>query len=243
MVEGIPETARCLGCGYALRELTLPRCPECGRGFDPRDERTFAGEAIRPWLRLMARPPSFLHVAFAIALTSAILYGRSLPAAAYDPLAPSLPVCGAAAALPVWIFWYLLRMATTSRASIEGSIRGDELLRRRRWLVTPTCLVLIVLMFCGDWPLRMRFGLSKWAFEREARQALLASGGSAYLTTLGPRLVGLYHVDQIEIYGNRVDFYVGSSVVDSVGFTFDAQPGATITPTGQLAGTWDTFED
>ena len=28
---------RCRGCGYALRALPEPRCPECGRPFDPAD--------------------------------------------------------------------------------------------------------------------------------------------------------------------------------------------------------------
>ncbi len=31
----------CLDCGYDLRHLTEPRCPECGRPFDPGDESTF----------------------------------------------------------------------------------------------------------------------------------------------------------------------------------------------------------
>src|SRR5436309_4826849 len=30
----------CLGCGYALRGLPTPRCPECGREFDPMDPAT-----------------------------------------------------------------------------------------------------------------------------------------------------------------------------------------------------------
>jgi hypothetical protein len=25
----------CIHCGYDLRGQTVPRCPECGRGFDP----------------------------------------------------------------------------------------------------------------------------------------------------------------------------------------------------------------
>jgi hypothetical protein len=30
-----PESATCLGCGYALRGLSSRQCPECGRAFDP----------------------------------------------------------------------------------------------------------------------------------------------------------------------------------------------------------------
>lgn len=33
--------ARCLGCGYLLRELQETRCPECGRPFDPTDRSTY----------------------------------------------------------------------------------------------------------------------------------------------------------------------------------------------------------
>ena len=32
---------RCLTCKYDLRQLTEHRCPECGREFDPKNDRTF----------------------------------------------------------------------------------------------------------------------------------------------------------------------------------------------------------
>jgi hypothetical protein len=35
----------CLGCGYSLKGLTDPRCPECGREFDSLDPRTFGKSA------------------------------------------------------------------------------------------------------------------------------------------------------------------------------------------------------
>lgn len=34
-------TRFCLDCGYPLEKLAEPRCPECGKGFDPEDEKTF----------------------------------------------------------------------------------------------------------------------------------------------------------------------------------------------------------
>lgn len=40
----------CLDCGYALDGLTEHRCPECGRAFDPADEKTW-----RPWYEIDAR--------------------------------------------------------------------------------------------------------------------------------------------------------------------------------------------
>ncbi len=37
----VPEQARCLTCGYLLRELDQPVCPECARRFDPEDPKTY----------------------------------------------------------------------------------------------------------------------------------------------------------------------------------------------------------
>lgn len=37
----VPELARCLTCGYMLRELDEPVCPECARRFDPEDPKTY----------------------------------------------------------------------------------------------------------------------------------------------------------------------------------------------------------
>lgn len=42
---------RCWGCGYLLKGLTTPRCPECGQPFSPEDYReapTFTGSSTVP---------------------------------------------------------------------------------------------------------------------------------------------------------------------------------------------------
>jgi len=44
------QRAFCPGCGYALRGLESRQCPECGRGFDPGDPRSFAKRPPRPWV-------------------------------------------------------------------------------------------------------------------------------------------------------------------------------------------------
>jgi len=44
-----PPRAFCRGCGYALIGLESRLCPECGRGFDPANPRTFAKRPPRPW--------------------------------------------------------------------------------------------------------------------------------------------------------------------------------------------------
>lgn len=46
------DAACCFGCGYLLRGLEQPVCPECGRKFDPADPTSFAAtKRIRTWRR------------------------------------------------------------------------------------------------------------------------------------------------------------------------------------------------
>jgi len=38
----LTDDAFCIGCSYSLRGLGSPRCPECGREFDPKDSATMS---------------------------------------------------------------------------------------------------------------------------------------------------------------------------------------------------------
>ena len=71
----IPSTARCLGCGYFLRGLPTPVCPECGRAFDPADASTYD---LRPpdWRR--RRKIKRIALAVAIGLALALFAPRNL---------------------------------------------------------------------------------------------------------------------------------------------------------------------
>jgi len=45
----------CKGCGYALVGLSSNQCPECGRGFDPGNPRSFARRPPRGWMARWGR--------------------------------------------------------------------------------------------------------------------------------------------------------------------------------------------
>src|SRR5690242_19490405 len=54
----VRRISRCLGCDYPLRGLTEPRCPECGRAFDPRDITSVnVGRPLGAFGRLLVSPP------------------------------------------------------------------------------------------------------------------------------------------------------------------------------------------
>lgn len=50
---GMLPAMNCLGCGYELSGLPAGSCPECGRAFDPANERTYT---LRRW----EAPPRWL---------------------------------------------------------------------------------------------------------------------------------------------------------------------------------------
>ncbi len=53
----LTDPMRCLACGYILEHLTEPRCPECGRPFDPHDSTTYRclrDPSAEVWLAALA---------------------------------------------------------------------------------------------------------------------------------------------------------------------------------------------
>lgn len=93
--------ARCRSCGYLLRDLPEPRCPECGRRFDADDAAT-VWLPTRPnaVLRWFIQPPG--RVGRAIPLIAVLLtaWGTRLPGDDdfFLPAALYLAKCGIAVA-------------------------------------------------------------------------------------------------------------------------------------------------
>ncbi len=50
-----PAVRYCLGCGYIIDHLPEPRCPECGRQFDPANPWTFTTVDPADWQRIRKR--------------------------------------------------------------------------------------------------------------------------------------------------------------------------------------------
>jgi len=68
------EYGLCLDCDYPLRGLATPRCPECGRAFDPNDSWTMnVGRPMRRALRWLLRPPGRWTVAAAIVAAAVVV--------------------------------------------------------------------------------------------------------------------------------------------------------------------------
>src|ERR1051326_123797 len=65
----------CLGCGYVLDNLPEPRCPECGRAFDPQSPATFAMNRRRRF-RNWRRAAIYLVPLPVVSVIYAVQFGR-----------------------------------------------------------------------------------------------------------------------------------------------------------------------
>ncbi len=221
----IPDTAVCLGCGYSLRGLPKPVCPECGRGFDPADQATFR-DTSRPsfWSRFAA-PPSIAGILVLTLMTSGTLNHASIPLGGY-PLDITgfggfLTSCLFIVLTPVLFLLYILRLTLVCRANrhTQPTLKPRHARGRWRWYVLPVCSLLVLSAFAYPWPLWTRFALSRRAFEQVAQQSLAGTWRNK-----GPQWIGLYKVEGIHVQGSAAFFCIGYDLIDPLYVIYD--PGA-----------------
>ena len=88
MTMPVPETASCLTCGYRLAGLPVSVCPECGRRFDPTDERSFDPNPERTRKRRRVRR-------IGLAVGGVIAMGLFMPRGFYRAsITFTCPACG-----------------------------------------------------------------------------------------------------------------------------------------------------
>ena len=103
----MPESAFCRSCGYDLHGLDEPRCPECGRAFDPHDPRSYnrSRTAERRLRNLIAMYVGPLAISF--------LFGMLMNGALTAPLYMRLRLCAYAACGPIGLFVHGTHVTTT----------------------------------------------------------------------------------------------------------------------------------
>lgn len=219
----IPDTAVCKHCGYALRGLADPVCPECGNAFDPSDPDSFRDKkSWQPWRARFASPPKRWHCVLAILLAIPPLWEISNPGwtVFFWWLVPPLVYLNLLAAAFVTVN-YLLRAAIcfAQRFAVSSNrARAPAKRRTWRWAILPLCVLMFLTATQFNWPMYLRFRASLPAFKRMVDQETETSRG---------RVVGLYWVDRIERYPNgQVFFETGGIVFTDAGFVFspDSSP-------------------
>lgn len=239
-IEVLPD-AVCIGCGYRLYGLPTQTCPECGRWFDPRDPTTFRVGSKTPDWRRWARPPSMTECVLIAAMTIYALVGASGPERWDAQGICFVSLVGAPLWLTIAIVASLRALACwydRERPTRDYAARPHR--SRFRWFVAPICVLLVLLTFVYPWQLKLRFGLSRSAFE-----TALAEQRAGTFT--GGRWVGLYHVKRAFPAPRKsapavVKFETGYSIFDPTGFEFDPSPNHVETfITVRVAPSWYTY--
>jgi hypothetical protein len=172
-IDAAPELQKpiglCLGCNYPLWGLPTPRCPECGREFDPLDASTMnMGRELSPLARWalgpLRWPVSVLSwVALAYAIWMARLPGGQIAGSISIVILLSLGV--------LWLAWPILRYAIAKNHGWPHSLlmRGQK----QRIIVGLVLLAASAGILC-DLPLKLAMHFSRPAMDRMATD-LLAS--------------------------------------------------------------------
>lgn len=187
----VPENAACRLCGYPLCQLTTPRCPECGSAFNPDDSSTFHLPRQRSWLKV-ARPPGRMQAALWLLLVFWAIWDNTIPGWHWWRWFGG---CGQLFALVVLglVLNVLIRAALLGIAR-RRRLKPPEKPQRSRWnwLFTPLGLAILFSVMLTDWPLCVRFGLSRGAFDAKLAQYRARGAG-----TNAAERVGLYRVQRV----------------------------------------------
>lgn len=192
----------CLDCGYALVGLPTPRCPECGRAFDPLDPATMnMGRELSELAKWVLGPVRW-PVSYATwgAMLVALWYAR-LPGGQIAGSA-SLKILIALGAL--WLTWPLVRLAAARKYGWPHSLvmRGQRLR-----LTVGVTMMLAALAIWRQLPMRAALKISRPAMDQVV--ADLKTSGGPYLDD---RRVGVYHARRIKtVPGDGVRFTVEES--------------------------------
>lgn len=241
MSEKMPSDARCIGCGYPLRGLLAPVCPECGLAFDPADPSSYRSSAFcGPFWPFRPGPPELLHALLACACMLAVIEYRSRPHAFYDE-GDALVMSSVALLLaPMLLVGYAWCVFSSAVHCERGGFFGSALRAARnwRWVIAPLCLLLGITAGFSEWPLQLRFALSRPSLETEARRLQATNAGS--FTVSVDRRIGLYHVEWIKGDATAVRFITDDKWIFVAGFEWAPQsvgPGRI-----PLAPEWDARE-
>jgi hypothetical protein len=189
----------CLTCNYPLFGLPTPRCPECGREFDPMDPATMnmgreLSELAKWVLGPVRWPVSVLTwAALAFALWSARLPGGQVRASASLLILIALGV--------VWLAWPIVRVIAARKYGWPQSLimRGQK-----QRIAVGLCLMLGSLAVWFGLPMKAALAVSRPAMDRLAHETLASS--KPYLDD---RWVGVYKATRVkQIPGGGMRFTV-----------------------------------
>ena len=203
----LPKGASCLKCGYLLQGLAEPRCPECGRMFDPADPRTY-GRLRDPWWKRYAGRPSWARSALICAGCLWFAEAATRPGGIIEYPNDDRIILQVIVLLlwPVLVADYAIIAAATHVKN--RYTRQDADPKRARiwpWVPIPLALSLGFLAGMTDLVNTWRFEISRPALERAAIDTLRNRPPQT------PCWIGLYRVERVAERDLCVAFKTGTT--------------------------------
>ena len=227
--SSLRKEPRCKTCFYLLRELERNVCPECGRAFDLDDRSSYCYRKNESSWRDYASPPPTWHLVLLSLIALHYLYGASFPLSP-NIFLPCLLSIVMFVGAPFFVFAYIRRAIACYKAKNDGLPKPSDfkIYHRRNWIGLLLPIAIVLSTFIYNWPLKLRWELSKPAFDATVK--VIETGKPAPAT---PRWIGAYYVYRVDVYveqGTFVGFITGDTIGDPCGFeySFSGQPVGTI---------------
>jgi hypothetical protein len=178
----------CLDCNYPLRDLPQPRCPECGRTFNPADATTFnPGRPVPRYAAWAVGPISWPIYFIAIAACAVTLWRARLPGITFSWKSPT--IIGWAGLATVWLLWPLARRLVLRHHGWPAVVIKP--MGKRYWIV-PLVIAAMIATTATRLPKNLAFRASRPSLDRLAAD-VLANPQARFAN----RWVGLFHAKNI----------------------------------------------
>jgi hypothetical protein len=208
VTDAPPQVGICRDCNYPLRELPDPRCPECGRAFDPKDPATMnMGRpmgAVCRWIMGRAAWPSTAVMLF----IACWLFWMGTDPALYDYFMSVLCPLGALVLVVAGIvLWESVRVSVAKAHHQPAPDLALINSSRARWLAV--LMLAVAASIPLQIPLRIGFALSRPSFDRFIRE--VQANPSAARPAV--QRLGIYRVStQIRETDNAIMVFLSSDV-------------------------------
>ena len=178
---------RCLGCGYSLLGLTLHRCPECGKPFDPANPKTMLlPGAIGPIAYVLLRPVNKSIRILAWIATALLLLGYPYTVDSIIPWLGMLGALGEIVWLALLLYWLArlllaIPISLYHRRSLHTLPKGWL----KKWCFPiPVLFPATLLAFMCGIAVHLDFVLSKPMLD-QAVHVTLTTGDESWLEKVG----------------------------------------------------------
>ena len=230
----LPADAICIDCEYSLVGLTVDRCPECGRDFDPALPGTYFS-ASRPKIGFEWRVPTPSRRMLILLAVGWILAADYLTGGLGFLDVPPLPLIAVLVYmwLVVGLAWIILFLGDRLVDSVETRSRRGSL-RLEAWgariIYSAVVWYCCVALFTGrsavaNW----RTNMSAQMLERKA-ESLLTGSPIAYGDTVSVWIswpVGIAARAQVFQAANEVRFDLGNRHIGGRGYRYSRGMGVT----------------